>query len=85
MNWQRSRNFSVCDVKPAANLRYCFCYRLQVYPLHSTVTLEEQNGVFLKPVHGFRKVKTWFSSHFYVVFYGVFLPIINRKDVMNQF
>uniref|UniRef100_A0A674PAU6 ATP-dependent RNA helicase TDRD9 n=1 Tax=Takifugu rubripes TaxID=31033 RepID=A0A674PAU6_TAKRU len=30
--------------------------RLQVYPLHSTVTLEEQNGVFLKPVHGFRKV-----------------------------
>uniref|UniRef100_H3DIZ7 RNA helicase n=1 Tax=Tetraodon nigroviridis TaxID=99883 RepID=H3DIZ7_TETNG len=30
--------------------------RLQVYPLHSTVTLEEQNSVFLKSVHGFRKV-----------------------------
>uniref|UniRef100_A0A3Q1IUF4 ATP-dependent RNA helicase TDRD9 n=1 Tax=Anabas testudineus TaxID=64144 RepID=A0A3Q1IUF4_ANATE len=30
--------------------------RLQVYPLHSTVTLEEQNGVFLLPVPGYRKV-----------------------------
>ncbi|KAM4542411.1 ATP-dependent RNA helicase TDRD9 [Odontesthes bonariensis] len=30
--------------------------RLQVYPLHSTVTLEEQNGVFLFPVSGYRKV-----------------------------
>lgn len=32
-------------------------FRLQVYPLHSTVTLEEQNGVFLCPVPGYRKVK----------------------------
>ncbi len=31
--------------------------RLQVYPLHSSVTLEEQNGVFLVPVPGYRKVK----------------------------
>uniref|UniRef100_A0AAQ5XR48 ATP-dependent RNA helicase TDRD9 n=1 Tax=Amphiprion ocellaris TaxID=80972 RepID=A0AAQ5XR48_AMPOC len=31
-------------------------FRLQVYPLHSTVTLEEQNGVFLYPVPGYRKV-----------------------------
>ncbi|XP_034432345.1 ATP-dependent RNA helicase TDRD9 isoform X2 [Hippoglossus hippoglossus] len=30
--------------------------RLQVYPLHSSVTLEEQNGVFLLPVPGYRKV-----------------------------
>uniref|UniRef100_A0A7N8X5C7 RNA helicase n=1 Tax=Mastacembelus armatus TaxID=205130 RepID=A0A7N8X5C7_9TELE len=30
--------------------------RLQVYPLHSTVTLEEQNNVFLAPVPGYRKV-----------------------------
>ncbi|CAM9202969.1 unnamed protein product, partial [Lampetra planeri] len=30
--------------------------RLQVYPLHSTVTLEEQHGVFLSPVPGYRKV-----------------------------
>uniref|UniRef100_A0A8C1IRV3 ATP-dependent RNA helicase TDRD9 n=1 Tax=Cyprinus carpio TaxID=7962 RepID=A0A8C1IRV3_CYPCA len=30
--------------------------RLQVYPLHSTVTLEEQNGVFLVPVPGYRKI-----------------------------
>uniref|UniRef100_A0A8C9XHJ6 ATP-dependent RNA helicase TDRD9 n=1 Tax=Sander lucioperca TaxID=283035 RepID=A0A8C9XHJ6_SANLU len=30
--------------------------RLQVYPLHSTVTLEEQNCVFLFPVPGYRKV-----------------------------
>ncbi|XP_072532828.1 ATP-dependent RNA helicase TDRD9 [Salminus brasiliensis] len=30
--------------------------RLQVYPLHSTVTLEEQNGVFLVPVPGYRKL-----------------------------
>ncbi|XP_028251594.1 ATP-dependent RNA helicase TDRD9 [Parambassis ranga] len=30
--------------------------RLQVYPLHSTMTLEEQNGVFLSPVPGYRKV-----------------------------
>ncbi|XP_041827179.1 ATP-dependent RNA helicase TDRD9 [Melanotaenia boesemani] len=30
--------------------------RLQVYPLHSSVTLEEQNGVFLSPVPGYRKV-----------------------------
>ncbi|RXM92798.1 putative ATP-dependent RNA helicase spindle-E, partial [Acipenser ruthenus] len=29
--------------------------RLQVYPLHSSVTLEEQNGVFLSPVPGYRK------------------------------
>uniref|UniRef100_A0A8C4GVH0 RNA helicase n=1 Tax=Dicentrarchus labrax TaxID=13489 RepID=A0A8C4GVH0_DICLA len=33
-----------------------FHKRLQVYPLHSTVTLEEQNGVFLLPVPGYRKV-----------------------------
>ncbi|KAL7380920.1 hypothetical protein ABVT39_025994 [Epinephelus coioides] len=33
-----------------------FHKRLQVYPLHSTVTLEEQNGVFLCPVPGYRKV-----------------------------
>ncbi len=37
-------------------------FRLQVYPLHSTVTLEEQNGVFLLPVPGYRKVKTVSSS-----------------------
>uniref|UniRef100_A0A665WHP3 ATP-dependent RNA helicase TDRD9 n=1 Tax=Echeneis naucrates TaxID=173247 RepID=A0A665WHP3_ECHNA len=30
--------------------------RLQVYSLHSTVTMEEQNGVFLSPVPGYRKV-----------------------------
>ncbi|XP_033893578.3 ATP-dependent RNA helicase TDRD9-like [Acipenser ruthenus] len=30
--------------------------RLQVYPLHSSVTLEEQNGVFLSPVPGYRKI-----------------------------
>ncbi|XP_054653548.1 ATP-dependent RNA helicase TDRD9 [Dunckerocampus dactyliophorus] len=30
--------------------------RLQVYPLHSTVTMEEQYGVFLPPVLGYRKV-----------------------------
>lgn len=30
--------------------------RLQVFPLHSTVTLEEQNNVFLSPVPGYRKV-----------------------------
>ncbi|XP_034531835.1 ATP-dependent RNA helicase TDRD9 [Notolabrus celidotus] len=30
--------------------------RLQVYSLHSSVTLEEQNGVFLIPVPGYRKV-----------------------------
>uniref|UniRef100_A0A3B4A746 ATP-dependent RNA helicase TDRD9 n=1 Tax=Periophthalmus magnuspinnatus TaxID=409849 RepID=A0A3B4A746_9GOBI len=33
-----------------------FVHKLQVYPLHSTVTLEEQNGVFLPPVPGYRKV-----------------------------
>lgn len=41
-------------------------FRLQVYPLHSTVTLEEQNGVFLFPVPGYRKVRTiylTFASH----------------------
>lgn len=63
LKWRRG-NFPVCDVKTVAMLRYWFCCRLQVYPLHSTVTLEEQNGVFLKPVHGFRKVKTWFFSFF---------------------
>ncbi|KAM3595501.1 uncharacterized protein V6R79_024411 [Siganus canaliculatus] len=30
--------------------------RLQIYPLHSTVTLEEQHGVFLLPVPGYRKI-----------------------------
>ncbi|KAM6912257.1 ATP-dependent RNA helicase TDRD9 [Xenentodon cancila] len=30
--------------------------RLQVYPLHSTMTLEEQNSVFFSPVPGYRKV-----------------------------
>ena len=33
-----------------------FFPRLQVYPLHSSVTLEEQNNVFLSPVPGYRKV-----------------------------
>lgn len=33
--------------------------RLQVYPLHSSVTLEEQNNVFLSPVPGYRKVGRW--------------------------
>ncbi|KAL4656333.1 putative ATP-dependent RNA helicase TDRD9 [Arapaima gigas] len=30
--------------------------RLQVYLLHSTVTLEEQNGAFLVPIPGYRKI-----------------------------
>uniref|UniRef100_A0A8C4SZJ9 RNA helicase n=1 Tax=Erpetoichthys calabaricus TaxID=27687 RepID=A0A8C4SZJ9_ERPCA len=30
--------------------------RLQVHPLHSSITLEEQNGVFINPVPGYRKV-----------------------------
>ncbi|XP_060118901.1 ATP-dependent RNA helicase TDRD9 [Heteronotia binoei] len=30
--------------------------RLQVYPLHSSVTLEEQSNVFLAPVPGYRKI-----------------------------
>ncbi|XP_029140467.1 ATP-dependent RNA helicase TDRD9 [Protobothrops mucrosquamatus] len=30
--------------------------RLQVYPLHSSVTLEEQNNIFLAPVPGYRKI-----------------------------
>uniref|UniRef100_A0A8C3WCV0 ATP-dependent RNA helicase TDRD9 n=1 Tax=Catagonus wagneri TaxID=51154 RepID=A0A8C3WCV0_9CETA len=30
--------------------------RLQVYPLHSSVTLEEQNNVFVSPVPGYRKI-----------------------------
>ncbi|XP_047286866.1 ATP-dependent RNA helicase TDRD9 isoform X8 [Homo sapiens] len=30
--------------------------RLQVYPLHSSVALEEQNNVFLSPVPGYRKI-----------------------------
>lgn len=48
---------------------YCVCcvscdilllfLRLQVYPLHSSVTLEEQNNVFLSPVPGYRKVGGW--------------------------
>ena len=33
-------------------------FRLQIYLLHSTVILEEQNGVFQLPVPGYRKVKT---------------------------
>nr|XP_040055966.1 ATP-dependent RNA helicase TDRD9 isoform X2 [Gasterosteus aculeatus aculeatus] len=37
-------------------LSQLFHKRLQVYPLHSSVTLEEQNGVFLPPVPGYRKV-----------------------------
>jgi len=39
-----------------------FAHRLQVYPLHSSVTLEEQNGVFLVPVPGYRKVKLSLKS-----------------------
>uniref|UniRef100_A0A3Q3RJQ9 ATP-dependent RNA helicase TDRD9 n=1 Tax=Mastacembelus armatus TaxID=205130 RepID=A0A3Q3RJQ9_9TELE len=35
---------------------FCVIQQLQVYPLHSTVTLEEQNNVFLAPVPGYRKV-----------------------------
>ncbi|XP_066468396.1 ATP-dependent RNA helicase TDRD9 [Tiliqua scincoides] len=30
--------------------------RLQVYPVHSSVTLEEQSNVFLTPVPGYRKI-----------------------------
>ena len=36
--------------------------RLQVYPLHSTVTLEEQYGVFLVPVPGCRKVGSMYGA-----------------------
>uniref|UniRef100_A0A8D0GJ38 ATP-dependent RNA helicase TDRD9 n=1 Tax=Sphenodon punctatus TaxID=8508 RepID=A0A8D0GJ38_SPHPU len=32
------------------------CRRLQVYALHSTITLEEQSNVFLTPVPGYRKI-----------------------------
>ncbi|NXA46282.1 TDRD9 helicase, partial [Nothocercus julius] len=39
-----------------ACLANTFNKRLQVYPLHSTVTLEEQNNVFLSPVPGYRKI-----------------------------
>uniref|UniRef100_A0A8C6YX85 RNA helicase n=1 Tax=Nothoprocta perdicaria TaxID=30464 RepID=A0A8C6YX85_NOTPE len=39
-----------------ACLSNTFNKRLQVYPLHSTVTLEEQNNVFLSPVPGYRKI-----------------------------
>lgn len=40
-------------------------FRLQVFPLHSTVTLEEQNVVFLQPVSGYRKVN-------FFLFFGLF-------------
>ncbi|XP_043930431.1 ATP-dependent RNA helicase TDRD9 [Protopterus annectens] len=30
--------------------------RLQIYPLHSSVTLEEQNDIFVAPVPGYRKI-----------------------------
>lgn len=60
-------------------MRKCFHCRLQVYPLHSTVTLEEQNGVFLKPVHGFRKVKTFFFSHFSSVSLFLIINITSNK------
>uniref|UniRef100_A0A8D2J107 ATP-dependent RNA helicase TDRD9 n=1 Tax=Varanus komodoensis TaxID=61221 RepID=A0A8D2J107_VARKO len=33
-----------------------FFLRLQVYPLHSTVSLEDQNNVFMSPVPGYRKI-----------------------------
>ncbi|XP_072313542.1 ATP-dependent RNA helicase TDRD9 [Eucyclogobius newberryi] len=46
--------FEICYMQEA--LSKLVHKRLQVYPLHSTVTLEEQNGVFLTPVPGYRKV-----------------------------
>ncbi|NXL84780.1 TDRD9 helicase, partial [Alectura lathami] len=39
-----------------SRLTNMFNKRWQVYPLHSCVTLEEQNNVFLTPVPGYRKV-----------------------------
>ncbi|KAF4089842.1 hypothetical protein AMELA_G00042910 [Ameiurus melas] len=41
--------------------------RLQVYPLHSTVTLEEQNGVFLVPAPGYRKSSVTVPDVKYVI------------------
>lgn len=52
--------FHVIYFTPAGihSMNDCVHYvvRFQVYPLHSTVTLEEQNEVFLVPVAGYRKV-----------------------------
>lgn len=45
-------------------------FRLQVYPLHSSVTLEEQNGVFQGAVPGYRKVK-YFTLFYLTVFLTV--------------
>ncbi|XP_021259648.1 putative ATP-dependent RNA helicase TDRD9 isoform X2 [Numida meleagris] len=39
-----------------SRLTRMFNKRWQVYPLHSRVSLEEQNNVFLNPVPGYRKV-----------------------------
>ncbi|XP_065603258.1 ATP-dependent RNA helicase TDRD9 [Cyrtonyx montezumae] len=39
-----------------SRLTHMFNKRWQVYPLHSRISLEEQNNVFLHPVPGYRKV-----------------------------
>lgn len=44
-------------------------FRLQVYPLHSSVTLDEQNIVFLHPVSGYRKVN--FSFFFPLLWHAM--------------
>lgn len=56
-------------------------FRLQIYPLHSTVTLEEQNGVFLSPVPGYRKVK---KKRSYSVLYVFLLPALLMVSLPSQ-
>uniref|UniRef100_A0A7M4FCB0 Tudor domain containing 9 n=1 Tax=Crocodylus porosus TaxID=8502 RepID=A0A7M4FCB0_CROPO len=48
--------FSELEMKDSRYFTNYILCRLQVYPLHSSVTLEEQNNVFLTPVPGYRKI-----------------------------
>lgn len=83
---------SVIMTRVSVSKLHCACltcvmmlllFRLQVYPLHSTVTLEEQNGVFLSPVPGYRKVQTIYLtlSHrcsYYLLYW--WSPHLNRSS-----
>lgn len=55
-----------------------------MYPLHSSVTLEEQNNVFLSPVPGYRKVGAGGRGGHCTLCWGVGLRQFSHRRVPGE-
>lgn len=59
---------NLCECKdPSLTFTFFLIYSLDIIPLHSSVTLEEQNKAFKKPTKGFRKVSYFWRTSACVV------------------